>query len=673
MYTVLIMPKKTSDNMQQHYPVLKNALEAKNIGLCSWIQDGKNVETALPELYDLIGNNREWRAIVAMYDEESLGLLDVTNPFDYSKPDIIGDMRDDDEPCRNITLEDSENYPLIKLTHFLAGVPLPAREYELKQIQEQLQDEAKNNNDGERVATRDPVPFSVYDIKGGEAGRRRYEEVCDKYTQWNIDHKMNGISPAEIILVKTRDVAFRSDAEIIKQAWKDHTESDSSEFWRRNLYPTNSKFLLYDIEKLGMMYEERDSFKFWMALITLAGNDVASDILQPHKLYRLNTKINTKKLTNAFQEKIMSLNMARTEIIRSMEKGKYATYNSDMLPNYELEVPVNFHSIKSSVSSRNKFGVGLDGGITTNEGERWDAYTTEVYANVKELLKNVDRELEYSALGFRDKCEYRESDVKLLDIYAEEDLRNSIHDTYDSVIKSQNNLPHGVLKYDEEMQNADGIVKQDIAERMSASQISRIILGSTGIMAITIVPALLQESSQIETIIMIGIAVGAVLAGGIISIFRQRKKLSYHVNEFTRYFYMMSNELNKNAKLYKTFLGNVASHIHGASYLKIMDGMKQDAAKTVDVRKNHMGFIDELKERLALWGSALRLSLDLEAVDNTVIGSYSKIDFYNLYSLSLSQAYKRIPLNETGFYVDTPFDFVDELQINREEIYDDIR
>ena len=64
MYTVLIMQKKTADNMQEHYPALKNVLEQKNIGICQWIKNGDTVETALPELYDLIGNHRHWRAVV---------------------------------------------------------------------------------------------------------------------------------------------------------------------------------------------------------------------------------------------------------------------------------------------------------------------------------------------------------------------------------------------------------------------------------------------------------------------------------------------------------------------------------------------------------------------------------------------------------------------------------
>lgn len=670
MYTVLIMPKKTSDNMQQHYPVLKNALEAKNIGLCQWIKDGDSVETALPELYDLIGNNREWRAIVAMYDEEVLGLLDAINPFDYSKPDIIGDARDDNFPSKNITLENTVEYPLIRLTHFLAGIPLPAREYELKQINRSVE---TLENEEEREATKDSVPFSVYDIKGGEEGKQRYREVYDTYTEWNIEHKMNGISPSEIILVKTRNVAFLSDTEIIKQAWEDHTEADSSEFWRRNLYPTNSKFLVYDIEKLGMMYEERDSFKFWMALITLAGNDISSDVLQPHRLYKLNTRINSKKLTSAFQDKIISLNMANLEITRSMEKGKYSIHDAGMIPDYRMEVPVNFHSIGNSLGVKGKFDVRLDGGIKTDEEERWDGYTTQAYSSVKNLVKQVDRELEYSALGFRDKCEYKESDVKLLDIYAEEDLKNSIHDTYDLVIKSQNNLPRGVLKYDEEMKIADEQVRKDIAERMSFEQIAKVIFGSTVITAVTILPALWQTSSQIETIIVSGIAVGALIGGGFWSVYRQKKRLKAHISQFSGYFSKMSTELSNSAILYRDFLGNVASHIHGSSYLKHMESMQREAVRFLDVKKSHMGFIGELKSRLALWGSALRISLDMEAVDNTFMGTQSKTDFYNLYSLSLSQSYKRVPLNDTGFYVETPFDFVEELQINREEIYDDVR
>ena len=365
--------------------------------------------------------------------------------------------------------------------------------------------------------------------------------------------------------------------------------------------------------------------------------------------------------------------MAQMEITRSMEKGKYSLHDSSMIPDYKMVVPVNFHSIGNTLSLKNKFGVRLDGGIRTDERKRWDEYTEQAYSDVKKLSKNVDRELEYSALGFRDKCEYKESDVKLLDVYAEEDLRNEIHDTYDMVIKSQNNLPRGVLKYDEEMVEADEQVRQDIAERMSSKQISKIIFGSAGIMAITIIPALWQASSQLETVIMSGLAIVSIIGGGLWCVFRQKKKLQAHVSQFMGYFTKMSTELNKNAVLYREFLGNVASHIHGASYLKLMDEMKQDATKLLDVKKRHMGFIGELKDRLALWGSALRLSLDMDAVDNSFKGTQTKTDFYNLYSLSLSQNYKSIPLNDTGYYVDTPFDFVEELQIEREEIYDDIR
>lgn len=658
MYTVLIMAKKTSDNMHEHYPALRNVIEGSNIGICPWIVSGNTVETALPELYDIVDNNKEWRAVIVMYDEDELGLPDAINPYDYYSNKNV-------EPENgmnvNMPLEESNDYPLIRLTHFLAGVPIPPPEYEKI---ERWPDENYDDN-----ATSAGEPYIVYEIVGGEKG---YEKFAKKYKDWNTQYTMDGLAPSEIILVKTRDVAFRKDTKAVQDAWKDHNESDSSEFWRKNLYPQNSRFLLYDIEKKGVMYEERDSFVFWMSVLTVATNKIDSNTLQPHKLYNLSVKINNKKLAELFQDSIKKLNNARYRLMRSLEAGVHND-EYDGIPDYELLVPVDFNGIEYSEKGNKGFETHLAGGISTEENNRWREYTINTYLEVSELIKNIDRELEMSALSFRDRCEYPHSVVRLLDKYTEEDLRYSVHDKYGDILKSQKRIPKGVVNYNDEMKDADEQVKKDISERMSGKQISVVIFGIMIVFLIFLLPAFYQDSAQNETIIIIAISIISIVGIGFLVVFLQRDKLRKHIRAFRNYYNMICSELDESAKIYKEFFGNVASHIHGSSYLKELDRLKVDMEKAVGVKKTHIGFIDEFKGRLSLWSSALRVPINLDAIDEILlISDKNDIDFYNLYSLSLGDYYKTIPLNDTGYPVETPFNFVDQLLIEREEVYDDI-
>ena len=656
MYTVLIMQKKTADNMQEHYPALKNVLEQKNIGICQWIKNGDTVETALPELYDLIGNHRHWRAVVVMYDEENLGLLDAVNPFDYSRPETVSNEVEDEQPV-DINLQNCGDFPLIRLTHFLSGVPAPEREYEL-----------------EAYSSEDDIPFSRYIIKNGQEGEQKYKELCEEFNDWNTEYMVNGVAPEEVVLVKTRDIAYESDFKKVRNAWKNHNEADSSEFWRRNMYPRNNRFLLYDIEKRGMMYEERDAFKFWVALLTLAVNSVSSDILQPHKLYKLDADIDSQRLTTLFQNKIKGLNQADYALVRSLTRQNKYEDIEDEIPDYKLGVPVTFQTEKSASSKSVGFAVTLCGGITTDEMVLWDRCALWTYTRKKELLKNVSRQLEKSSLGFRDDCEYTEPEVSILDKYTEEDLREKIHDTYEDVLKSQNELPRGIIKYDEEMREADGIVRHDIYERMSFEQAATVIGAGTVCALLSILPAFSQSSSQMETVIMLGAAAAVLIGSGLLSLFLQKRRFGKHVRDFSKYFMLMNNELNKNAGLYTKFLSNVASHIHGASYLKILEEKKADVERKDAVKKSHLEYIEDFKNRVLLWGTAFGLNLDKDALDEQMMGQMSgSIDFYNLYSFSLDRSYNSIPLNNSGNMVYSPFGFVSELQIDREEIYDDVR
>ena len=662
MYTILIMAKETSDNLQEHYPAFRNVIESSDIGICPWIMSGQTVETALPQLYDLVDNNREWRAVVVMYDEDKLDLNGAINPYDFlGKVGKNGKVNNGTEEVTKLTLDESNREPLLRLTHFLMGAPLPSPEYDKVEVWP-YEGDWKSDSPGD--------PYIRYRVRDEE----RYEKLVDKYKKWNAEHTMQGLIPSELILVTTRNVAFRKDSETIRQAWEVHNENDSSTFWRRNLYPHSSRFLVFDIEKRGKMYEERDSFRFWSSVLTLVGNDIDSNTLQPQKLYRIDVRMDSAKLSDVFQEAVKNLNLAKFKLQRSLDYDDSEKDAANLVPNYVLEVPVSFKRVRNTGTPKKTFDVTLTGGVTSAEADQWEQYTVDMYLETAEMIKDVERELEMSALSYKDRCEYKEKDVRLLDKYTEEDFGYALHDTYDEVLKAQKALPPGIVGYRDEMKAADQQVKSDIQERMSKTQLISVLGLSAVLFLLILLPALQQDSTQNEAILITAISLIAILGGGLLVAFLQKRRFHNHVRDFRSYYTKMCEDLNASSALYKGFIGHIASHIHGSSYLKTMNRKKKEAEKAVGVRKMHIGFIEEFKGRLSLWSSALRLKVDFDVLDELVLygEDESEIDFYNLYSLSLGDGTKKIPLNDTGYPVDTPFIFAEQLRIEREEVYDDI-
>ena len=86
MFTVLIQSKKTMNSLQQFYPILSESIEEERIGVCQWIESGTTVDTAVPELYEMISRKRAWRAIVVCGEHDEIGTkypASLLNPFDY--------------------------------------------------------------------------------------------------------------------------------------------------------------------------------------------------------------------------------------------------------------------------------------------------------------------------------------------------------------------------------------------------------------------------------------------------------------------------------------------------------------------------------------------------------------------------------------------------------------
>lgn len=233
--------------------------------MCKWIEAGTTIDTALPEIGNLTDDKKEWRAVIVRYiDDNCMAAFesDVRNPYDFL---INRDAED--------SVEESP-IPLVRLTQMLGGVP----PLEIKFKAEILREAHK-------------APRTIYVPIENTQRERAHKELTAKYA-------FDGKLPSSILIISVRSKSYQ--AESLGRSWLAHKESESSEFWKRNHFPSICRFMVYDIEKQGPIQKEADDFGFWYSVMLMAINEWDSSTIQAYRLYTLGVFMNSDAMSESF-------------------------------------------------------------------------------------------------------------------------------------------------------------------------------------------------------------------------------------------------------------------------------------------------------------------------------------------------------------------------------------
>ena len=80
-------------------------------------------------------------------------------------------------------------------------------------------------------------------------------------------------------------------AQEIAAAWELRLESESSEFWHRNRYPSICRFLTCDVVNQRHSLYCGSVFKLWCVVLLLALNQVEASTLQAYRLYNVSVEL----------------------------------------------------------------------------------------------------------------------------------------------------------------------------------------------------------------------------------------------------------------------------------------------------------------------------------------------------------------------------------------------
>lgn len=642
-YSVIIQNRPTMELFSHFHPLFSDAINSNRINVCKWNESGTTLDTAVPELADMINDKDEWRAVIIRYiDEQQMSQFEASekNPYDF----VVNQNPDED------TIKESE-VPLIRLTQMLGGVPAPEKKF----VCEMLQEEGR-------------VPRIVYRSVDTPERDAAYERLCEKYA---YDGKM----PKNIVLINVRQNYKDKAADY--EAWKPHRESDSSQFWKRNSYPSICRFTTFDFSKKGPIEHQADDFRFWLSVRMLVTNEIDPNILQAYRLYRLNAVFDRKRMKQTFDGQIALLAGTRQRLINesNVEFVKQVSIKP-ILPEYKVEIPVEVDvPLKDEITMPT--GVFKTYGQGANKDLReWNTRTEKIEEEFRESVRLAERTLDQAADRVRVWVKHTEDDTIKLDKYQTEDLTREAEELFEDIIRLQGELPNRNISI-KENSTEEQTVRDLLFEQFTNSYTAKSLAVASILVLLCNIPVfyyLLQDDKNtlLYALLLILLEVVIIVLGGLIPFLQQRFALKNGIEAYNTLVEQSFSRFTGNATVYSEYLSTIASHKRAKYYLDHSERMKYNKNTKYYQRQKHISAISAYINCIREWANAYHISLEddipelesMEHMDVMVPPTQN-----TLYYFGGGETFA-VEVNKTGSFVDSPVNFIGRFEIVREELYD---
>ncbi|MBQ1331607.1 MAG: hypothetical protein IIY36_01635, partial [Lachnospiraceae bacterium] len=543
MYSVLIQNSKTIDSFLRYRPFFAEALSAGQIGICRWNEFGRTIETALPELSSLTDDKEEWRAIIVRHtDDHDMSAFESAdnNPYDF-------------EVNRDLPGFEENEVPLVRLTQMLGGVPPVEVSFEAEVIQEEHMQ-----------------PRTVYHpVKNAELIRQR-DALAEFY-------EFDGRKPSSILIISMRRKPDQDEklAHEADQAWKKKKESWSSEFWKRNQYPSACRFLVYDYEFHGPVQREADDFNFWLSVLLLSLNKVDASTLQAYRLYTVRTILDKDAMKRVFQEQADLLRDSKKVIqkeIRKQIEGRLVF--EEELPDYRLDVPVVLNLPKRGdieVSPRS-FPFLSEGQLA--DFSVWRTEKNRIEEHLVRSVRSANRSLDQTAARMRNNLDIDEAEAEPLNRYQVEDLTRETDQLYRDIVKMQGSLPTEDVSADPKIVQVTNEIQDELSKRVMKGPVLFVGVMTAVLLVMAAFPAVIRlvngtENRLTGILIMIIFGAAAAAIDAIIILALQKRYLNKLVLRYDQIIADAFNELEDDADQYTKYLSSIASHSRGIAHLDL--------------------------------------------------------------------------------------------------------
>lgn len=699
MYTVLILSRNAMDSYHDFDPITSINEKSDAVGVCTWYENANTIDTAVPELDGLIRRHQKWRAVVVrtelpVNDEHAEYRTDDINPYEYI--DLSGKPADPDYPFlkkdpankKDAGHIEPSRYPMVLISQLLGGIPTYSLDFLSRIVAETEpgkadvpEDEAMGEwqeaieNEEQDAESKYVTERVVTEQKQKEDDLRRYREMCE---EWNDLFSISS-PPSEIVLISRRRISYIGTRNDVETSWQGFVETQSSMFWKKMGYSNICRFLTFDVDTRGRLTEQADMFRFWNAVLLVAGNKINSDILKPYRLYRLDVRLNYEKLRHSVQIAINRLNYAQYRVDKISAQQQPEEKPNEVIEEKEpltLDVPVELDLDPAIDRTRIPYPVWYDA-VTESKVmdlEKWKDYTTKAARAWNDGQTAVRRLIGKTAERARGLSVIDPADVEPMTEFDKEDLIDQLDGNYTTILEEQESLPFlRNRQIEESLKAADGEVRKHLDRRIGSKKM--MVLTAAALLCVGAAMGCAYYSLKTEWYIPAAYIGGTLLIGMLgaaIALYAKNRKLRKKEMSYYAVYQSAQEELKAGGRRLAEFFSHVCASMRGKSILFVLSILDKKLQRAIDETNRRTKMLSRFQDILLGWCDALQLNVDLEdskAMEEMIDHRYA-VDFDMLTTLEVTKNCT-VKINKTGVEARGVYDFVECLLIEREEVYDE--
>ena len=332
MFSVIFTDRYVSDLLENYKSIFQPFINKGLLCFCPWDRTKSGIFDGISSsLFDCIRGHQEWQGIVlsvdSVYNYMFGEVPDSTHPFDFSG------LPDDKTGSES-------KISFIRLSHILCGFPELSVEYvrckkyfdekqqktiyiPLEAFTQERRDALLDEDPNLRIED-DVMPMAQDDDRLAENGwMRRYYEF-------------QGDRPQRVVYIGTRS---RSDERSYSMTSLEfRTKEKRQADWKKNRYPAQCRFLVYDFAKRESASFLEDLTEFWYSVLTFCINEFSSDQLKSYYLYRFGIALDHAGYIHALGEHLDQLCMGEVFLQEELKRISKETQTTDL--SFIREMPV---------------------------------------------------------------------------------------------------------------------------------------------------------------------------------------------------------------------------------------------------------------------------------------------------------------------------------------------
>ncbi|MBQ8514315.1 MAG: hypothetical protein IJ496_02855 [Ruminococcus sp.] len=515
-----------------------------------------------------------------------------------------------------------------------------------------------------------------------------------EYTEKIIDNtaKMQALSsfsqrfvlknprPSEVLCIAQR--CTDTTRHQVNVRWQDSDELQYSRFSEFNLLPDMLRYMIFDLHESDCCSYEYDVLRFLTFLLITAANDIPPGLLEKNRVYVADCINNTEQFTKLFASYDKKLRNTEKAIVQMQEllhrRSEEEVDTSSLMKQAQTEVtvPVTFDLPPEELKEARLLvkKIGLAGDCPQDEKEVIYPQFERIYDRFKRMLQQPRRAVKRAVDIMRTHNRIEDISAVYLDPLQTEVLEEKAQEIEKEILFSNTIDLYQEAWYKERLQEEEGKVRGCVDTRLTRKVTvagGAVVLGA---FFAGFVPMLLSAENTVSTLgnsllFALGGCLALAAAGmGLLLILRQDvKKVIKGFNGVSR---AIADTITHSMNTYSIFLTKVCSFMRIRSVLNSFREFEKQEIVQHRIYDKHLSDIRRIRAEIHEIYRGCDLSLyepsgeeEFYEYDYTILMDY---DYFPAYKASVCT----IPFMQEGCTVQIPVDFVDQITLRREELYD---